>query len=805
MSDHYHLIGIGGIGMSGLARILLGRKASVSGSDIAMGYTIEGLMQMGATIFKGHSETNVAPHMTVIYSSDIKLDNPEYQAAQKMQCALLHRSDLLAHLLEGYKGLAVAGTHGKTTTSALLASVLVEANFDPSFAVGGMLAQWHSNARFGEGEWFVFEADESDRTFLRYSPFGAIVTNIDNDHLIAYEGSEKVLIQAFKQFISQVSSPEHLFWCGDDAHLYALQPPGQSYGFEKHCHWKITRFQQRGFNISFDLETKEGIYKDIEVALTGRHNALNAAAVFALALSLGIAESSIRQTFRSFKGVMRRCEKKGEAESVLFLDDYAHHPTEIQATLKAIRQAVAPRRLLAVFQPHRYSRTQDCLGQYGSIFDEADELVITDIFGAGETPIPGLSHQQISNEISQCSTIPFQYTQRHQLAQAVSQLVRPHDVVVTLGAGDITKLAGEIMPILKEHPPVKLKVGLIFGGCSTEHEISLSSAQHFCDALNRHLYDMDYFGITKQGRWITGADAKRRLEALLENPEEEKEWAFFPADAMQQLMECDVLIPVLHGPFGEDGTIQGFFEMLQKAYVGCDHRSAAICMDKALTKKLALLQGVRTPPFVEFSIRQWQAEEEAILQKIEAKLNYPLFVKPVHLGSSIGVAKVNQPSDLRKAIQNAFLYDTLLLVENGIQGRELEFAVLGNDEAHVYPPGEVLTRGKVYDYEAKYGKEGMKTAACASIPSHLVEEGKRLALQAYQAAGCCGMARVDFFLDERNVYWLNEINPIPGFTAISLYPQICNYHGLSSSHLMDQLILLALERRRKISRLKLSR
>ncbi|WP_068470149.1 UDP-N-acetylmuramate--L-alanine ligase [Candidatus Protochlamydia phocaeensis] len=452
MSEHYHFIGIGGIGMSGLARLLLHKKKCVSGSDIAFNYTIEGLAKAGAIIHKGQAAENISAKMTVVYSSDIKPDNPEYQTAIQLQCALLHRSDLLVSLIGQYRSLAVAGTHGKTTTSSLLATVLVEAGLDPSFAVGGMLPEFQSNSRFGEGDLFAFEADESDRTFLKYHPFGAIVTNIDNDHLNNYEGSESLLIESFNTFMSQVASPDHLIWCGDDLHLRRLNRPGQRYGFSPDCEWVISNVRQDGFQVVFDLKGKEKKYSDIVLNLIGTHNALNAAAVFALSITLGIPEGAIRQTFKSFKGVLRRCEKKGEINNILFVDDYAHHPTEISATLKGLRLAVPNKRLIAVFQPHRYSRTKDCLGQYGNIFDAADELIVTDIYGAGETPIAGLSHELIIQEIQQSSPLSCQYVSRPALSHKLSEMIRPDDVIITLGAGDVTKVAGETLALLSRLP-----------------------------------------------------------------------------------------------------------------------------------------------------------------------------------------------------------------------------------------------------------------------------------------------------------------------------------------------------------------
>jgi UDP-N-acetylmuramate--alanine ligase len=450
MVKNYHFIGIGGIGMSGLARLLLSQKKSVTGSDIAFNPTIENLIREGAVIYKGHKAENVPLDSKVIYTSDVKSDNPEYQAAIKKQCVIQHRSDLLAELLHGHHSLAVAGTHGKTTTSSLLATVLVDSKLDPSFAIGGMLPAFHSNSRLGKGDLFVFEADESDCSFLKFHPFGAIITNIDNDHLINYENSFDVLIEAFSKFISQVQFSQYLFWCRDDPYLTQLNPTGQSYGFHEQSDWKIVATHQEGFILCFDLEHQGQIYRQIELSLVGHHNVLNAAAVFGLCMTLEVPETTIRQAFKNFKGVLRRCENKGTFNGALFLDDYAHHPTEIRTTLQGIRQAIGSKRLVAVFQPHRYSRTQDCLGQYGSIFEAADEILITDIYGAGETPIPHLSHALIQEEIQLNSSVPCRYVRRADLSHYLCQLVQPDDVVITLGAGDITKLGDETLCMLEK-------------------------------------------------------------------------------------------------------------------------------------------------------------------------------------------------------------------------------------------------------------------------------------------------------------------------------------------------------------------
>jgi UDP-N-acetylmuramate--alanine ligase len=441
--DHVHFIGIGGIGMSGLARILLAAKANVSGSDRVSSPVTERLTREGAKISIGHSSENIHSKHTIVFSSDIKPDNPELLAAHRLKCPILHRSELLAKLMSRYHNLAVTGTHGKTTTSSLLAWVLFYGDLDPSFAVGGIISHFQSNAHYGKGQYFVAEADESDGSFLQYQPWGGIITNIGLDHLSHYQ-TETELIHAFDTFIQKISSHEHLFWCGDDERLSHLNIQGISYGIGEKCRLKASHIQQKGWSISFDVHFEDQFYPQVEVALIGKHNALNALAVFGMALKLGMDEKQIRNALKAFTGVQRRCEKKGELGDILILDDYGHHPTEIRTTLEGIRDAIKKRRLIAVFQPHRFTRTRDCLGTYDGVFSSVDVCIITDIYGAGEDPIPGISHENIVQELQSKLLIPFYYVPRQELEAHLLTLLKPHDVVVTLGAGDLNKAASNL-------------------------------------------------------------------------------------------------------------------------------------------------------------------------------------------------------------------------------------------------------------------------------------------------------------------------------------------------------------------------
>jgi len=482
----YHFIGIGGIGMSALARIILEKRHFVTGSDLAENANTSALSQKGASIRIGHSASYISPEATIVYSSDIQKSNPEFQAAVALKCKMLHRSDLLAMLMQEKKALAIAGSHGKTTTTSLLTMVLEYAEQDPPFAVGGLIQG--VNGRWGSGDYFVAEADESDGTFLSYHPLGAIVTNVGLEHMNHYESEER-LHKAFEQFMGQVQDPSLLFFCGDDPHLVKCsQGRGISYGYGPNCMLRITRFLQKGWQTVIDCEFKGKAYQEIMIPLVGEYNALNGLAVFGLCLALGMDEEVIREGLKRFPGVGRRCEKRGEYREVLLIDDYGHHPTEVQKTLFAIREAIGERRLLVIFQPHRYTRLRDHLKKFAKCFECVDHLFVTDIYSAGETPLPGVTVEALIEEIKKQSTIAVSPIPKESAVQEIHGQLRPHDVVVTVGAGDITHFHKDLSRYLESSPPKKYTLGLIFGGKSCEHEISLKSARFVDSSLQRELY-----------------------------------------------------------------------------------------------------------------------------------------------------------------------------------------------------------------------------------------------------------------------------------------------------------------------------
>jgi len=777
----YHFIGLGGIGMSALARILLQRGGSVQGSDLKSSRILEELEKEGAKVQIGHRADFVQENATIVYSSDIKDDNVEWLKAKEKNLKVLHRSDLLHELMKDQKSLLVTGTHGKTTTTALLAFALIEAGLDPSFALGGLMRPFNAdsniNGKSGSGEYFVAEADESDGSFLKTSGFAAIVTNLENDHL-EYWGSERMLDLAFQQFIAQT---EHLFWCCDDERLSKLKTKGTSYGFSNKANLQIKRFRQTKKGILFDL----GKYKDIELALMGRHNALNGAAVFGLLLSLGVSESLIRSAFQKFSGTARRLEFKGEKHKVAVYDDYGHHPNEIRATLKALRDHINERRLVVVFQPHRYTRVRDLFEEFTTCFADADEVMMTDIYSAGEAPITGITSATLYAKMREKLGSKVHFFPRTHLESGVASFLKPLDVVLTIGAGDVTQTGEPILNLFAERAP-KINVAILCGGTSIEHPVSLMSAKNVISALDGSVYNLSYFGLTKEGQW--------RRELDLETPTlgEPK----LSSEVLTEFLKCDVCVPIFHGPKGEDGMIAGFLETLHLPYVGCDYRAGALCMHKGWTKEVVVHHNVPIVPFFSFYKLEFREKPQELIQKIKEQFNYPVWIKPVHLGSSFGVSRAKNEEEALIAAELAFSLDDEILVEKEIVGRQIEFSILGNFKIQIALPGEIINHGAFVGYDDKYGQEAMEIRVPAEISETEKQIGYELATRAYLATRCKGLARIDFFLDREGCFWFNEINPFPGCTDTSAFPKCWAFSGVPMTQVVDEMIALAFHRSR---------
>jgi len=452
-----HLVGIGGIGMSGIAEVLLTLGYSVSGSDTKPSTITERLQNLGATIYEGHKTANVEGAHVVVISSAIKTENPEVVEAHKRKIPVIPRAEMLAELMRLKYGIAVAGAHGKTTTTSLVASVLAAAHLDPTFVIGGRVNQAGTTAKLGKGEYFVVEADESDRSFLLLAPVVAVVTTIDREHLDQYASLEDIQ-DAFIQFVNRVPFHGAAILCLDEPNVQAIIPgvkrPIITYGTTSQADLIISEVKLEGLRSEFRLT-----YKGEDLGLfrlphpPGVHNVRNAAAAAAVALYLNVPADLIREGLAKFAGVGRRFDIKGVVNDITVIDDYGHHPAEVRATLEAARGCKF-HRLLVLFQPHRFTRTQHLWDEFCRAFNQADILVLTDIYAASEAPIPGVTSEALANAIREAGHKNVFYVRSMQ--EGIEHLLhaaRAGDAILTVGAGNITRASNELMVLLgTEHP-----------------------------------------------------------------------------------------------------------------------------------------------------------------------------------------------------------------------------------------------------------------------------------------------------------------------------------------------------------------
>lgn len=441
----FHFVGIGGIGMCGLAELLHNMGARVSGSDLAENANTEYLQKVGIEVFRGHRAENVGNADVVVYSSAVHDTNPEIQAARALKIPLIARAEALAEIMHLKRGVAVAGTHGKTTTTSMAASIFIAAQSKPTIVVGGRLNLIQSTALLGDGEWIVAEADESDGSFAKLSPEIAIITNIDSDHLDHYKTFEN-LQKAFVSFAQKVPFYGACIACGDDPQLKKIFQNFPKriifYGFDESNDWFIkgSKGKYEVFQNTLTARKKIG---DFDVNVPGRHNALNALAAIVCGMQVGFSFEDCRKGMALFEGVDRRFQFKGEKAGVLVYDDYGHHPTEVAATLQAFREKFPEKRIVVYFQPHRYSRTQSCWHEFTTCFSQCDQLLLADIYPAGEVAIEGITSAQLIQEIKveHKKYVP----KSNELSKSIAADLKKGDVFVTLGAGDAWKLGLEVL------------------------------------------------------------------------------------------------------------------------------------------------------------------------------------------------------------------------------------------------------------------------------------------------------------------------------------------------------------------------
>ena len=449
-----HFVGVGGIGMSGLAEVLVNLGYPVSGSDLRKGPVVERLEKMGVKFFEKHQKKHVTGSDVVVVSSAVRSDNPELEEARRLQIPIIPRAEMLAELMRLKYGIAVAGSHGKTSTTSMVSVLMDRAGLDPTMVIGGRLAILGSNARLGRSDFIVVEADESDRSFLRLSPVAAVVTGIDREHLEAYRDMED-LKDAFVDFANKVPFYGASLLCLDDERVQDILPRIKrryvTYGFSPQADITADAINLSGTNSCYRLKIRGQEMGSIKLRVPGRHNVLNSLAAVGVGLELGITLEDISNGLESYSGVDRRFQVKGDHGGILVVDDYGHHPTEIRASLAAAKEAYGGRRTVVVFQPHRYSRVKELFDDFCRAFHQADLLLVTEIYPAGEDPLPDITGQRLADGIKVHGHRDVRFVEDMQtIPQMLINQLQEGDLVMTLGAGSVTSLSDELAEMIRE-------------------------------------------------------------------------------------------------------------------------------------------------------------------------------------------------------------------------------------------------------------------------------------------------------------------------------------------------------------------
>ncbi|WP_340615446.1 UDP-N-acetylmuramate--L-alanine ligase [Xenorhabdus entomophaga] len=452
---HIHFVGIGGAGMGGIAEVLANEGYQISGSDLAPNPVTQQLIALGVTIYFNHRPENVRDASVVVASTAIPADNPEIIAAREARIPVIRRAEMLAELMRYRHGIAIAGTHGKTTTTAMIAGIYAQAGLDPTFVNGGLVKAAGTHARLGSSRYLIAEADESDASFLHLQPMMAVVTNIEADHMDTYQGDFENLKQTFVNFLHNLPFYGRAVMCIDDPVVKELIPRiGRyitTYGFSEEADVRITHYEQKGAQGFFTISRHDLPELHVVLNAPGRHNALNATAAVAVATEEGINDAAILASLAEFQGTGRRFDFLGEFSlrhinekegSVMLVDDYGHHPTEVDATIKAARAGWTDKRIVMVFQPHRYSRTRDLYDDFANVLNQVDVLLMLDVYAAGETPIPGADSRSLCRTIrSRGKLDPIFVSEPEQISVILSQVIENNDLVLVQGAGNIGKIA----------------------------------------------------------------------------------------------------------------------------------------------------------------------------------------------------------------------------------------------------------------------------------------------------------------------------------------------------------------------------
>lgn len=454
--NQIHFVGIGGAGMGGIAEVLLNEGYVVTGSDIAESAVTNRLILLGAKIYFSHEAANVAEANVVVVSSAIRADNVEVAAAREKRIPVIQRAQMLAELMRFRHGIAIAGTHGKTTTTAMISMIYTQAGLDPTFVNGGLVKSAGTNAYLGCSRYFIAEADESDASFLHLQPMVSVVTNIEPDHMETYHGDFEEMKKTYVNFLRNLPFYGLAVMCADDPVLCELMPKiGRqviTYGFSEEADYRIENYEQTGFQGHYTVVTPSGKRIDVLLNVPGRHNALNATAALAVAKEEGIGDDAILAALAEFQGAGRRFDQLGEFirpnGKVMLVDDYGHHPTEVGVTIQAARQGWGNKRIVMIFQPHRYSRTRDLFDDFVQVLSQVDTLILLDVYAAGEAPIQGADSRALARSIRNLGKVdPIFVADHAQLPEIMDQVLQDGDLILAQGAGNVSKLSRRLVEL----------------------------------------------------------------------------------------------------------------------------------------------------------------------------------------------------------------------------------------------------------------------------------------------------------------------------------------------------------------------
>lgn len=722
----FFLVGIGGAGMSALAGMLRHRGYRVRGSDSTASTATRQLEVDGLTVLIGHAPWDIDGNDAVIVSDAIDLANsPEVKRAKEVGAPVYRRSQLLGWLVRDRKVIAVTGTHGKTTTTGMIGAALRAAGVDPLIVVGAEVPEFGGSVIEGKGQFAVVEACEAYDGFHDLKPNWVVLTNLEPDHL-DFHGTYERLKESTIRFIQRLP---------DDGALVYFEGDAGACDVAQAAKVPLVPYREP---IASGMSTP------------GRHNALNARAAFELSKQIGIDEERALLGICAFRGAERRLQILRDGPIVV-VDDYAHHPTEVEASIQALRERFPERRLVVVFQPHLYSRTSQLINEFAAALDRADYVVLTDIYPAREAPLPGVSSSRIAEKL----TVPTDYIpSRHLLARHVARIAQPGDCIVGMGAGSISEFPPLLLQEIDRTGPIR--VAVIYGGDSAEREVSLHSGLASYHALLERGYDAKLLDVTD--RLLRSGDLQGLVGAR----------------------HPDVAFLAVHGTHAEDGAIQGFLELLHIPYTGSGIQASAIAMDKALSKILLQQAGIRVP-------NGWKLLRG---DAVPADAKVPLVVKPNAQGSTVGLSFVRDRNQLETAIERAFHYDNCILIEEWIEGMEISVPVLG-DQA--LPPVEIVPQSGEYDFASKYIPGATEEICPARLPAEMLQEAERLALLSHHTLRCQGATRTDMMVRGDEIFVL-EVNTLPGLTATSLLPKSAATAGISFADLVEWIVRDALDR-----------